>query len=292
MYRVFACITQEHHYGLLALAVTICIVGSTLTVLLLRRMIKARGYRAAFLCTLSSIIGGTTIWSTHFIAMLAYDPGTPHSYAFGLTFWSLGVAAVGMLASNALLTLSILRWRAPLAGVCFGLTVSAMHYVGMTAYRVPGELIWEPGRVAASVAAGAIFGAIAFHRILHPNTRYCWMGGALGLILAISSMHFTGMTSFTVFLDSAIDVPAKTLSDLHFGLLVTAVTATLFLLGFTSLNIELNLESECGDQTGLPAHRRSGGPWQQASRSNTRAHRHQSDTDFTGCVDRNRQFRK
>ncbi|MCF2870932.1 EAL domain-containing protein [Octadecabacter sp. G9-8] len=262
MYRIIECLTQEHHRGLVLLAVAICVVGSMLSALLLRRMVHASGQRLWFLWALSSVIGGTTIWSTHFIAMVAFDPGIGHSYEFAMTTVSLGFAAIGLLASNATLTFKKLPWRAPIAGVLFGLTVSGMHYLGMAAYRLPGELIWEPARIVGSIIAGAILGAIAYHRFLHPVTRYCWMGGAIGMILAISAMHFAGMTSFTVFLDSSIPVPEKTLSDLEFGILVSSVTAVIFVVGFTSYSIEINLEKEARGQlyhaamhdnlTGLP----------------------------------------
>ncbi len=275
MYRIFACLTQEHHYGLLFLAVTVCVIGSSLTVLLLRRMIQAQAHRMWFLWALSSIIGGTTIWSTHFTAMLAYDPGVEHSYAFSATVLSLVIAAAGLLTTNGLLTIRRLRGRAVLAGGLFGITVSAMHYLGMTAYQVPGHLIWEPERVAASVLAGAFFGAIAYHRVLHPVTRYCWLGGTLGLILAISSMHFTGMTAFTVLLDIGVEVPDEAISDVHLGTLITGVKAILFLVGFTSYNIEVNLEREARGRlhhaamhdhlTGLPNRLRLSGMMEEVS---------------------------
>ncbi|MGJ8590298.1 MAG: putative bifunctional diguanylate cyclase/phosphodiesterase [Yoonia sp.] len=244
MYQILACITYEHHYGLLSFAVMICLMGSVLTVLLLRRMIVAKGPRAGFLWALSSVIGGTTIWSTHFTAMLAFEPGFAHSYDPGLTALSLATAAVGLLTSNGVLTRTNLRFRAVIAGALFGLTVSVMHYIGMSAYLLPGDLVWIPSRIASSVLAGAALGAFSYHRILHPFSKYCWLGGAAAMVLAICAMHFTGMTAFTVMLDSSVDVPEKAVSDMTLGILVTGVTAILFMMGFTSFSIQLNIENE------------------------------------------------
>jgi len=224
MYRIFTCITQEHHYGLLALAVTICVVGATLSVLLLRRMIHGRGPRMWYICALSSVIGGATIWSTHFTAMLAYDPGLDHSYDFGWTVLSFGFAVVGLLLTNAVLTREDMRWRAPVAGILFGLTVSTMHYVGMVAYNVSADFIWEPERIATSILLGAFFGAVAYHRMLFPVTR--------------------GMTSFSMFPNPTIDIPPRKISDLEFSVIIGGVTALLFLVGFTSHSFETNLERE------------------------------------------------
>jgi len=244
MYRIFTCITQEHHYGLLALAVTICVVGATLSVLLLRRMIHGRGPRMWYICALSSVIGGATIWSTHFTAMLAYDPGLDHSYDFGWTVLSFGFAVVGLLLTNAVLTREDMRWRAPVAGILFGLTVSTMHYVGMVAYNVSADFIWEPERIATSILLGAFFGAVAYHRMLFPVTRVCWLGAVIGMVLAIATMHFMGMTSFSMFPNPTIDIPPRKISDLEFSVIIGGVTALLFLVGFTSHSFETNLERE------------------------------------------------
>jgi len=197
-----------------------------------------------FLWGLSSVIGGITIWSTHFTAMLAYEPGINHSYAFTPTALSLGLAITGLLITNGTLIWRAMPFRAALSGSLFGITVSGMHYLGMTAYRIPGELIWEADRIAGSIIAGGLFGALAYHRIVHPVSRYCWLGGALGIILAIASMHFSGMTAFTIFLDSAISVPEKAISDAELAVLVGSITAVLFLVGYASFNIEINLERE------------------------------------------------
>ena len=262
MYRVFACITQEHDYGLLALAVLVCVTGSCLSVLLSRRMIRTTGRRRLFQLALASNIGGTTIWSTHFIAMLAYDPGLDHGYEPVFTGLSFAVATAGLLVSNTILAFAKPRARHLIGGALFGLTVSAMHYLGMSAYLLPGEIIWEADRVLMSVGLGGALGTVAYHRIARPYTRYCWMGAAVLIVLAICSMHFTAMSAFTTRLDMSIQVPPEIISDSGFGLLVMAVTSILFLVGFASFSIEINLESETRGQlkyaalhdplTGLP----------------------------------------
>ena len=78
MYRLVECITQEHVYSLLAVAALVCVAGSCLTVMTLRRLAAAPRPRKRIQLALSCLITGTTIWATHFIAMLAYDPGVPH----------------------------------------------------------------------------------------------------------------------------------------------------------------------------------------------------------------------
>ncbi|MBM7066983.1 bifunctional diguanylate cyclase/phosphodiesterase [Actibacterium sp. 188UL27-1] len=244
MYALVSDLTHDHDPGLVVVAALVCVVGSCLTVLLTRRMIAVSGKRRRIQIALTSLIGGATIWSTHFIAMLSYDPREEHGYDPVLTALSLGIAVLGMLAVKATLAS---RWGAQtplLSGALFGGAVSLMHYVGMSAYQLAGHLVWNATAVAISILAGMIVGAAAYHRIVYPVTRYCWMGGAVLMVIAICTMHFTGMGAFRIQLDDQIAVPQSLISDTVMSLLILAVMAVILFVGFASFSIETNLEIE------------------------------------------------
>lgn len=238
MVRIYEGIAHHHQHGVLMFAVLSCVVGSTIFVLLTRRMTVSGQRQQVMQLALASIIGGATIWSTHFLAMLAYDPGVRHVYDPVLTLASLAIAALGLVLSNVALAYWHGPFRVIAAGSLFGITVSTMHYTGMSAVILPGELIWELERVTASLVAGVVLGIVSYHRILHPYTRFCRAGAIFGIILTICAMHFTGMSAFTIELDSSIPVPAKQISDFHFAVFVTSVSAVLYLVGFFSFGIE------------------------------------------------------
>ena len=48
----------------------------------------SRRMRAIWL-SVATLAGGSGIWATHFIAMLAFEPGLPSAYHIGLTSLSL-----------------------------------------------------------------------------------------------------------------------------------------------------------------------------------------------------------
>ncbi|WP_138934931.1 putative bifunctional diguanylate cyclase/phosphodiesterase [Roseovarius arcticus] len=244
MYRVFECITQEHDYWLVAVAAFVCIAGSSLTVLTLRRLIAANGPRKKVQLGMSALITGATIWSTHFIAMLAYDPGVEHGYEPVFTGLSLGIAVAGALAANAFLAFGNGQSNYIFAGAGFGLTVSVMHYTGMSAYQLPGEVIWHLDTLVASVALGVGIGIGSYHRIMKPATRFCWLGGAALMVLAICTMHFTGMSAIEIRLNSTFAVPPQLLSDMVLGMLILSVVTLILFIGFSAFNIETNLERE------------------------------------------------
>jgi NO-binding membrane sensor protein with MHYT domain len=92
MFQLLTCLQIEHDWRLVALAGAVCLLASVVTISLFHRA-KASGGQAriAWLC-LDAAAGGCGIWATHFIAMLAFDPGAAASYDLRLTILSLGFA--------------------------------------------------------------------------------------------------------------------------------------------------------------------------------------------------------
>src|SRR5450432_498421 len=92
MFRVFNCLGTEHDWRLVVLAGVVCFLASLAAVSLLQRARALRGRsRAAWLLT-AGVATGSGVWATHFIAMLAFDPGVPIAFDITITVISLGVA--------------------------------------------------------------------------------------------------------------------------------------------------------------------------------------------------------
>ena len=244
MYRVIECLTQEHSWWLVGLAMLVCVLGSILSAQLMRRLALAENGQKRLQMLLSGMIAGTTIWATHFVAMLAYDPGHPHAYGLTLTVLSLGVAMAGAIVASALLGFAAAPFNYFAGGASLGLSISLMHFVGMAAYQVPGVLVWNPVFIAASTLLGVVFGVIACHRIIRPTTRLCWLGAAFALVSGIGSMHFTGMAAVSVEASPLAPLPQQVIADEILAAIIFAVTAILYFVGFAGMNIERGLEHE------------------------------------------------
>jgi diguanylate cyclase (GGDEF)-like protein/PAS domain S-box-containing protein len=125
--------------------------------------------------------------------MLSFSIGIPTGYDLPLTLVSLGIAVA--IVGGGLLYASISRRISDmlLAGAIVGIGISAMHYVGMAALLLGGNITWDPYVLAASLLLGMSFGAAAlFVGTRSPDLRWR-AGGAALLTLGIVSMHFTGM---------------------------------------------------------------------------------------------------
>jgi NO-binding membrane sensor protein with MHYT domain len=169
MYRVLSCLTVEHDWRLVVLAALICFLVSLAAVSLFHRALSTDGRTRATWILTAGVVSGCGIWATHFIAMLAYEPGVATAYDVGLTAASLVAAAVVTSAGLGVAAGGSSRWHALLGGGIVGGGIACMHYIGKSALQLPGHLGWSPPLVVASIALGIVFGAGAFLAATHRN---------------------------------------------------------------------------------------------------------------------------
>ncbi len=231
MFRVMTCLTSDHDWRLVVLAGLVCFLASCAAVSLMHRAVAARGRARTAWITTAGAATGCGIWATHFIAMLAYDPGIVLGYSVVLTVMSLVVAIAITSCGLALAINGRPKWSAPLGGGIVGGGVACMHYLGMSAVELPGYITWSADLVVVSILLGIVFGvgAIAAARL---NTRPAWSAAAAVLLtLAIVSHHFTAMGAVVIVPD-----PTQPINDLIMSSTALALTiagAAVALLGMS-----------------------------------------------------------
>ena len=183
----------QHDLRLVALAALICSLSAFSGVAMLAHARRSSGaVRAVWLCV-AAISVGFGIWATHFVAMLAFEVGFPVSYDIGATVASLLIAIGVCGAGLGMACLGRRRSDLWLGGAIVGLGISSMHYTGMAALQLGGEVAWNSGLVAASVVAGMVLGAAALGVGAARRNWRSRLAGAGLLTLAICAMHFTAM---------------------------------------------------------------------------------------------------
>lgn len=231
MLEVLTCIAVEHDPLSLIAAVSVCLFGSLLTMRLFGRVRNTRGVTRASWISLTSVIGGAGIWTTHFVAMMGYEADVLAGYEPTATLTSLvlAIAITGIGFAIAAATQRSLLIEA--GGALVGCGIAAMHYVGMSGYQVQGHLEWNQTYVVASLIAGAVFGALATSRVARPVTRFCRYGGGVALVLAIASTHFIGMTAVTVVPNASAALPANMLPESVLTVVLMLVTVLILSIG-------------------------------------------------------------
>ena len=207
MRQLYFCMANQHDLRLVGLAVLVCAFGCYATFAVGIHAVLAPNQRARLNWGLISLIATScTIWATHFIAMLAYRVPFPSGFLLPQTVASLVVALVLVGVAGVIILKGRNRSASTLAGAVTGLAISAMHYVGMSAFRTMGTITWDWTLVAASIAIGVTFAALAGFASWHRKVARIWLP-ALLFAVAICGDHFVGMTAATVTYDPAVELP-------------------------------------------------------------------------------------
>ena len=83
MFPVINCLSGSHDLRLVVLAGFVCFFASFVGINLLGRARATKGHTRTAWLALAGIATGCGIWATHFIAMLAYEPGVPIAFDIG-----------------------------------------------------------------------------------------------------------------------------------------------------------------------------------------------------------------
>ncbi len=231
MFRVLTCLTVEHDWRLVAVAGLVCFIASLCVINLFHRACSSRGRASATWVLIASLAAGFGIWATHFIAMLAYDPGIGISYDVGLTMLSLAMAVAVTCGGLCVAIYIPARWAVPVGGGIVGAGVATMHYLGMWALELPGRITWSTDLVLASIALGVLFGAAALAIAARRDTVLNTGIAAVVLTLAIVSHHFTAMGAVEI-VPEPTRVPSL-LSVAPLGLALGIANAAMAVLGMS-----------------------------------------------------------
>jgi diguanylate cyclase (GGDEF)-like protein len=224
MYQVLNCLVTEHDWRLVVLGGAICWLASAVAISLLHRARASQGRTRAIWVGLDAAVGGCGIWATHFVAMLAYDPGAGAGYNIPVTLISLVFAVAISAVGLGIASLNERRWTVAMGGAVVGIGVAAMHYTGMMALELPARIVWSPGIVLASVVFGSVFAAMALVVAVRRDDRSHTLAATGLLTVAIVSHHFTAMGAVTLVPDPTLVIDELTIAPAALSFL-TAVAA-------------------------------------------------------------------
>jgi diguanylate cyclase (GGDEF)-like protein/PAS domain S-box-containing protein len=235
MYRILTCLTVEHDWRLVVLAAGVCFLASGVAISLFHRAQAARGRARLVWLALDAAAAGFGIWATHFIAMLAYDPGIGAGYDVTLTILSLLIA---ILLTGAGLTMALgafgQKTAAVIGGAVVGGGVAAMHFTGMLALEVQARITWSPDLVMASIALGIVCAVFALYVAAQPDMRGRTLIATALLTLAIVSMHFTAMSAVLLVPDPTRVAGSLSLSPTSLSLVVAGAAAIILGMCFVA----------------------------------------------------------
>ncbi|GEO38083.1 hypothetical protein SAE02_22310 [Skermanella aerolata] len=228
-------LTIEYHYGIVAISIAIAIIGSFVAYdICLRARSSAGAMRSVWLAG-AAVAAGGSIWSMHFIGMLAVRMPMDVTYDFWWTFLSL---VLPIILTGAGLRLVVVYPKSVAAllvgGFIMGTGIIVMHYVGMAAMRMDATVGHDPFLVGLSVALAVVLSTAALFIAFKPaRSLPLAAAGAVVMGMAVSSMHYTAMAASRISMVPDLDDIGQApipVSLLAFSIFITLSTAMLLVL--------------------------------------------------------------
>lgn len=194
MNAIIDCLAYQHDLKLVVVAAVICLVSSLLTMTLLsgcrdlgREADAGRLMAAIAVCAIG-------VWATHFVAILAYDTGSPVRYNPGFTALSAGISlmTVGCGLYLSAYYNSVVSYA--LGGAYCGLGIAEMHLLGMFAIRSERWMILDTPSTLIAIGAGCAIAAGAMATLVCFRSRWRVPASGLLMVVAVCCLHFISMT--------------------------------------------------------------------------------------------------
>jgi diguanylate cyclase (GGDEF)-like protein/PAS domain S-box-containing protein len=251
MYKVLTCLGFEHDWKLVVLAGIVCFLASAVALSLFQRAKASQPPARYAWMALQAIVSGCGIWATHFIAMLAYDPGIGAGYSIFVTVLSLLFAILITGLGFGIALSAPRRSHAAIGGAVVGLGVAAMHYTGMTALELPAHIDWDVPTVIASVVIGSILGALAL--VVAVGRERSWRGilATLLFTLAIVSHHFTAMGAVTLIPDPTLATDGLDISPTVLSFMVAGAAFAVLGVALMAASMDLRAKRALNRQKAL-----------------------------------------
>ncbi|MDD1518301.1 MULTISPECIES: bifunctional diguanylate cyclase/phosphodiesterase [Bradyrhizobium] len=248
MYQVLYCLTDEHDWRLVALGGAVCLLASAAAISLFQRARATHGAGRLAWIALDAAVSGCGIWATHFIAMLAYGPGSAGAYNIPVTILSLMFAISLTFVGLSIAVASSRQVWIVVGGAIVGLGVAAMHYTGMAALEMPARVDWIGSTVAASVLFGVVFAALAlFVAARGDDIRHALSATAL-LTLAIVAHHFTAMGAVLLTPDPTLAISGLSIPPASLSFLTASAAVAIIAIALVAALLDRRAKGELGRQ--------------------------------------------
>jgi methyl-accepting chemotaxis protein len=244
MFKVLTCLAVEHDLRFVVVAGLICFLSSLAAINLFRRARATQGRTRALWIVKAGIAAGCGVWATHFIAMLAYDPGIAMAYDVALTGLSFIAAIVITSFGLGLAVYLPWGWGAALGGAVVGGGVACMHYLGMSALEIPGHIVWSFDLVSASIIFGMLLGMASLGFAVRRDDHRTTVIAAVLLTLAIVSHHFTAMGAVEIVPDPTRVIDSLSMSPVWLTAIVGSAALAVLTIALSAAFADRRLSQQ------------------------------------------------
>ncbi len=236
-------VDMSHDPLLVGLSFLVATLASYCSLDMAERMRASEGAARRYWLGFAGLSLGAGIWSMHFIAMIALDLPIEQGYEPVATVASGVVAVLAVIGGLAYLGRNTSRSRLLVCGAIVGTGVVVMHYLGMSAMRLAGEIYYRPSLFSLSVVIALTAATVALWLAMNLKT-FLHRAIASGVMaVAICGMHYTGMGGTVIVSLPMLDNPAGLVSKELLAMLVAIGMAALVIAGLVLAHFDRKMDA-------------------------------------------------
>ncbi len=238
MIPLLLCLHRSHDTKLVGLATLVCVLGVYATYAISKHAARSIAHERRLWSMVSVASTGGTAWATHFILLLAFQPGVPSGFDPVLTVVSLFIAVSVIGAGVFIVMNERASYRRFLGGVTIGAGIVGLHYVGQAAYVMQAVTRWNVPLVAGSILISLLLSGVSGLFSGSRNRSYKLASAPL-LLAAVGVIHFSGMAAATLYYDPLRTLPAKLIAPSLLGPVIASAAVIALVLASIGLRFEL-----------------------------------------------------
>ncbi|MQR94677.1 bifunctional diguanylate cyclase/phosphodiesterase [Fictibacillus phosphorivorans] len=196
-------VSSTYHIPLVSLSIIIAVIASYAALDLGIQVQKTKSYARYIWMISGAFAMGMGIWAMHFVAMLAFHLSISVTYDVTLVIVSILPAILSSGIALYIISRPVMGKKQVLLGALFMATgIVSMHYTGMEAMKMNAEIQYNPLLWTLSAVIAFVASVVALYLLSFVSQNYktskIWLvklGSAVLMGIAISGMHYTGMSA-------------------------------------------------------------------------------------------------
>ena len=192
---------------------------------------------------------GSGIWAMHFTAMTAFSIDMPVSYNLALTLISMLPSILGScICLHFMSRLSIGWWHLQLGGLLMAIGIGTMHYIGMEAMNMPGQLRYDPVLFVLSIVMAHVLATASLYMKFIPDrnaqAQTLWAKVPSSVVMghAVAAMHYIAMAAAQFVDDPTAYTTGTHLSPFILGVSICMITSLIMGITIIGTIVDRRLE--------------------------------------------------
>lgn len=238
-------ILQSHDPKFVLLATAICALGSFITLFLFAQAREQHAGRSGWLF-LAGFSAGAVIWTTDYVALLAFHPNFAIAYDPALTGGAFFVAV--LLATAGLAVAAYGPGPSGLiGGAVLGVGVVATHFTSLASMYMGAKIASNPTLLTMGAVLCVACAVLAVGRARNEGTNVQFIAPVL-MAAGIAIMHFVGMAALDLTPNRSFQMPIGMIDPTILGYFVAAMTMLLVGTGAATTVIARGARQEAQTQ--------------------------------------------